>query len=200
MMKLALLATLAGSAAAFAPAQTGTRSTALNADFSKELGVQMPLGYFGGGFLKDADQERVDRLREVELKHGRISMLAVTGYLVTYAGYRFPGAEDIPAGFAAWPALYASDDGKQVLAQMFLFLVTAEIANRSADWLDVEPEFVGDYRNGALDFGWDKFDDATKLKKRAIELNNGRAAQMGILGLMVHEKLGNVDQLLPPHF
>ena len=53
---------------------------------------------------------------------------------------------------------------------------------------------------GALDFGWDKFDDATKLKKRAIELNNGRAAQMGILGLMVHEKLGNVDQLLPPHF
>lgn len=26
-----------------------------------------------------------------------------------------------------------------------------------------------------------------KLSKRAIELNNGRAAQMGILGLMVHE-------------
>ena len=75
-------------------------------------------------------------------------MLAVTGYLVTYAGYRFPGAEDIPSGFAAWPALMATDDGKQVLAQMGLFLLTAEIANRSADWLDVEPEFVGDYRNG----------------------------------------------------
>jgi hypothetical protein len=29
-----------------------------------------------------------------------------------------------------------------------------------------------------------------KLKKRAIELNNGRAAQMGILALMVHEQLG----------
>ena len=43
---------------------------------------------------------------------------------------------------------------------------------------------------GALDFGWDKFDDATKLKKRAVELNNGRAAMMGILGLMVHEQLG----------
>jgi hypothetical protein len=38
------------------------------------------------------------------------------------------------------------------------------------------------------------------MRKRAIELNQGRAAQMGILGLMVHEKLGNVDNLLPPHF
>ena len=37
-----------------------------------------------------------------------------------------------------------------------------------------ENDFVGDFRNGALDFGWDKFDEDTKLKKRAIELNNGR--------------------------
>ena len=28
-------------------------------------------------------------------------------------------------------------------------------------------------------------------QKKAIELNNGRAAQMGILALMVHEKLDN---------
>ena len=44
-------------------------------------------------------------------------------------------------------------------------------------------EFVGDFRNGAIDYGWDTFDDATKLKKRAIELNNGHAAMMGILPL-----------------
>ena len=36
--------------------------------------------------------------------------------------------------------------------------------------------------------GWD---EATIAKKLAIELNNGRAAQMGILALMVHEKLDN---------
>ena len=36
--------------------------------------------------------------------------------------------------------------------------------------------------------GWDA---ATIAKKKAIELNNGRAAQMGILALMVHEKLNN---------
>ena len=45
-------------------------------------------------------------------------------------------------------------------------------------------EFVGDFRNGFIDFGWDTFDEETKLSKRAIELNNGRAAQMGILGLV----------------
>ncbi len=40
---------------------------------------------------------------------------------------------------------------------------------------------------------WDTFDAETQLSKRAIELNNGRAAQLGILGLMVHEKLGEID-------
>ena len=53
-----------------------------------------------------------------------------------------------------------------------------------------ENEFPGDYRNGALDFGWDKLDEATKTKKRTIELNQGRAAMMGITGLMVHEFMG----------
>ena len=45
-------------------------------------------------------------------------------------------------------------------------------------------------QNGAIDFGWDTFDAETKLQKRAIELNQGRAAMMGILALMVHDKLG----------
>ncbi|KAL7539759.1 hypothetical protein ACHAXR_009578 [Thalassiosira sp. AJA248-18] len=191
MMKTACLLALAGSAAAFAPAQQAPVNTAVSA-FKDELGAQMPLGFFDPmGFLKDADQEQFDRFREVELKHGRIAMLAVTGYLTTASGYRFPDfPADVPAGFGAWGALASTQDGKNVLAQMGAFFVIAEIVNRDADWLDNKAEFVGDYRNGKLDFGWDKFDEKTKLRKRAIELNNGRAAQMGILGLMVHEKLG----------
>ena len=36
--------------------------------------------------------------------------------------------------------------------------------------------------------GWS---ESKQSYKKAIELNNGRAAQMGILALMVHEKLDN---------
>lgn len=39
----------------------------------------------------------------------------------------------------------------------------------------------------------DTFTPEEQERKRGIELNNGRAAQMGILGLMVHEELPSHD-------
>ena len=141
--------------------------------------------------IEDGNQAKFDALREREIKHGRVAMLAVVGYLTTAAGIRFPGAENIPDGLASWQALLDTRDGQNVLLQMLAFFAVAEIVNRDAPWLDNEAEFVGDYRNGALDFGWDKLDEKTKLRKRAIELNNGRAAMMGIWGLVTHEMMGN---------
>lgn len=79
-----------------------------------------------------------------------------------------------------------------VWAQMIGTWTMMEMANRDFTGTG---EFPGDFRNGALDFGWDKLDEAAKKKKRSIELNNGRAAQMGILGLMTHEMMGNIDAL-----
>ena len=150
------------------------------------------LGFFDPlGLLKEGDQATFDDLREKEIKHGRVSMLAVVGYLVTAAGIRFPGAEGIPDGLGSWQALLDTKDGMNVLMQMGAFFVVAEICNRDAYWLDKKPaEFVGDYRNGALDFGWDKLSPASKMNKRSIELNNGRAAMMGIWGLVTHEIMG----------
>ena len=191
MKTVAAIIAFAGSAAAFAPAQSGKASTALNARptaFVNELGAMAPLGFFDPlNVCEDFDQAQFDRLREVEIKHGRISMLAVVGYLTTAAGIRFPGAEDIPDGLASFPALAQTQDGCNVLVQMAFFFGLAEIVNRPNEWSDVPPEFPGDYRNGAIDFGWDKQTDEWKMNKRTIELNNGRAAQMGILGLMIHE-------------
>ena len=190
-MKLAIATTLVASAAAFAPSKVAQTSTALNA-FESELGVQPPLGFFDPlGLLDDADQERFDRLRYVEIKHGRISQLAFLGQITTRAGVYLPGDIDtagtsfdsIPNGWAAVDAIPQAG-----LLQILAFVGALELAVMK----DVtgEGEFVGDFCNGALDFGWDTFDEETKLSKRGIELNNGRAAMMGILGLMVHEQLG----------
>ena len=200
-MKLAALSLLIGSAAAFAPASTSKVSTALNLDATKEIGVQTPLGFFDPLNVVGEDPSAVDdaefaRLRYIELKHGRCAMLAVTGYLVTAAGVRFPGAGDMPSGFAALDAIPG-----MVWAQMVATIFMMEMANGrlTLDGKDFTgtQEFAGDFRNGALDFGWDKQSDAWKDKKRAIELNNGRAAQMGILAIMVHEKMGNLGDVLP---
>ena len=192
MKVAALFVAFAATAAAFAPAQENRASSSLSAKpFADALGAQPPLGLFDPlGLVADGNSYKFDKLREYEIKHGRAAMLAVVGYLTTAAGIRFPGAEDIPDGLKAFPALLETKDGMNVLMQMGMFFAVAEIVNRDADWLDNKAEFVGDYRNGALDFGWDSFDEATKLKKRAIELNNGRAAMMGIWGLVTHEMMG----------
>jgi len=194
MMKIACLLALAGSSAAFAPAQqsAGANTIVASSQFQGEVGAMAPLGFFDPmGMLKDADQNKFDGLREMELKHGRVSMLAVVGYLTTASGYRFPNfPEDVPAGLGAWHALGATEEGRSVLVQMYIAILLAEIVNREASWSGVKAEFPGDYRNGAIDYGWDRFSEEDKLKKRSIELNNGRAAMMGILGLMVHEIIG----------
>lgn len=190
-MKIAILASVVVGSAAFSPSQQSCRSSLpLAATYADEPGVVAPLGLFDPcNLLNNADQERFDHLRSLELKHGRISMLAVVGYLVTYAGVRMPGLEDVPCGFAAWKAL--PDD---VVGQMGMTLILMEMANRDQKGT---AEFPGDFRNGVLDFGWDNQTDEWKMKKRTIEIQNGRAAMMGILGLMVHEGLGNIADIIP---
>ena len=192
-MKTAILASLIASACAFAPAQNAARTlVATKMAFEDELGAQPPLGFYDPlDLVGDGDQEKFDRLRFVEIKHGRISMLAVVGYLVTYAGVRLPGSidlsrtkfSDIRGGFAAFNDISGAGIAQLVAAVGFLELAVMKDVTG-------ENEFVGDFRNGSFDLGWDTFDEETQVRKRGIELNQGRAAMMGILALMVHEQLG----------
>jgi len=108
-------------------------------------------------------------------------MLGVVGYLVSEAGIRLPGDisydgtkfADIPAGFDALTSIPQFG-----LIQIVAFIGALELGVMK----DVTGagEFPGDFRNGALDFGWDLFTEEQKFQKRAIELNQGRAAQMGV--------------------
>jgi hypothetical protein len=139
-------------------------------------------------------EERYERLRYVEIKHGRISMLAVLGQIVTKAGIRLPG--DIDFNGTSFSSI---DTGAKAFSQvpaagwlqMFLFVGFLELFVMKDSANGAPPgDFPGDFRNGFIDFGWDNFTEQDKDRKRGIELNNGRAAMMGILALMVHEQLG----------
>lgn len=151
--------------------------------FESEIGAQAPLGFWDPlGLLKDADQARFDRLRTVETKHGRISMLAILGHLVTTAGIRLPGEiayglkfSDVPNGLKALEVIPGAG-----VAQIIAFIGLIEVG------FGIRKDDIEAAQLKAS--GWD---EETINKKLAIELNNGRAAQMGILALMVHEKLNN---------
>ena len=171
------------SAAAFAPASRIARSSALKMGFEDAIGAQAPLGFWDPlGLLKDADQARFDRLRYVETKHGRIAMLAILGHLVTSAGIRLPGEIAYGVPFSSIKAGLAAFDGIPLAgtAQIFAFIGLIELG------FGQRQEEIEAAQLKAS--GWDQ---ETIDRKVAIELNNGRAAQMGILGLMVHEKLDN---------
>ena len=194
-MKTAIFASLIAAAAAFAPVKQGQTSTSLAA-FEDALGSQPPLGFFDPlGLVEDGDQEKFDRLRYVEIKHGRICMLAFLGQITTRYGVHLGGNIDYSGNsFDSYPNGWAAISGPDAIPQEGLIQIVAFVGALELFVMkDIEGtgnEFVGDFRNGALDFGWDTFDEETKLSKRAIELNNGRAAMMGTLGLMVHEQLG----------
>ena len=179
---IVILASIVG-ASAFAPAARMARGSILKMSFESEIGAQAPLGFWDPlNFLEGADQAKFDRLREVETKHGRIAQLAILGHIVTTAGYRIPESitpgtdfTKIPAGLAALSALPADAIFGTLLT---VALIEGGYAARKDEIEEAQIRASG----------WDQ---ETLDRKLAIELNNGRAAQMGILGLMVHEKLDN---------
>jgi len=179
---LAILASFVG-ASAFAPSSVRSTSSALKMSFENAIGAQPPLGFWDPlGLLADADEEKFNRLRTVETKHGRIAQLAILGHLVTTAGYRLPTSltpgydlSKVKTGLAALTELPVEAIFGTLLT---VALIEGGYAARAEDIEAAQLKASG----------WDQ---ETIDKKLAIELNNGRAAQMGILALMVHEKLDN---------
>ena len=169
--------------AAFSPVARVARSSALKMGFESEIGAQPPLGFWDPlGLLADADQDKFDRLRTVETKHGRIAQLAILGHLVTTAGYRLP--ESLTPGYD----LTKVGAGLKALTDLpveAIFGTLLTVAVIEGGFAARKEEIEAAQLKAS---GWD---DETIAKKLAIELNNGRAAQMGILALMVHEKLNN---------
>jgi Chlorophyll A-B binding protein len=88
------LLALASSTAAFAPAQNKVvRSSSLAASALDDLpGSTPPIKSFDPvGYSKVGSDETLAWFRASELKHGRVAMVATTGYLIQAAGLHFPG-------------------------------------------------------------------------------------------------------------
>mmetsp|Transcript_1608 Transcript_1608/g.1906 ORF Transcript_1608/g.1906 Transcript_1608/m.1906 type:complete len:210 (-) Transcript_1608:235-864(-) len=181
-MKLAILTILAGSAAAFAPSAVKRASSSL-AVSELELGVTEPLGVFDPLGWLETEPEAFERRRAVERKHGRIAMAAVVGIIIhnnkiVFDGYISPSNDlkfsDIPTGIDGIFTVPTAG-----LAQILLFFGLVELA-----WLPAS-KYDGDYGVGW--FGEDIKDPEEKARKLNVELNNGRAAMLGIIGNMVGE-------------
>lgn len=187
-MKITILASLLGSAAAFAPAATKSSSTAVKA-YENEIGAA---NLSGGltvcwdplGFVEGQDQATFDKFRSLEIKHGRVAMLAFLGYASTWeTAYRFPGCESFSGGAKAITEIPPLD----LILPIFFVCGALE----TITFKQKEGSFPGDMGGGQYPVGFGplltKGYDETEIRTK--ELLNGRAAMMGWLSLVVHEQL-----------
>ncbi|KOO29316.1 light harvesting complex protein [Chrysochromulina tobinii] len=202
---LAFVSAAAGFAPTLTPvAPASMRAAPVRMGYETELGATGPLGLWDPlGLSSKASPAKFARWRAVEIKHGRIAMMATTGYIAQscfrFGGYLSTSANikfaDVPngiKGLAAVPPLG--------LAQILLFIGLMECGT----WRFYEGSWPGSVPAGkapgdvAGEF-WVRYTDpAEKKSKLNIELNNGRAAMMGITGMLMHDHL--TGSWVPPGF
>ena len=159
-------------------------------DASKEIGACDPLLFWDPiGFCESGTKEDFDRRRAVELKHGRVCMVAALGMIWPdlfgrFDGYLSPSADlkfaDMPGGIAA-----ISKIPTEGLLQILVFagvIETQLFKDKSfggpgfADY-GAEPGNFGD------PLGVNMYNDEMRLK----EINNGRFAMICVFGILAAE-------------
>jgi len=142
-------------------------------------------------------------MREAELKHSRVAMLAWFGWVATDGGFgvtlRFPGeiysVESIPHAYFAHDILVDQGSmGFLLLAVGFVEFVTSavliEVAKGEND------REAGDFGLDPLNFLKDKSEEEiNKMKLR--ELQNGRTAMMAFAGVATQSALVTSDHAFP---
>jgi len=199
-MKLAILASLIASASAFAPASTGARAstsiavTAKKSDALPFLGYPENLsGYVGDvGFdpLRFSDFAPMDFLREAELKHGRICMLAWTGFVTVDMGARiYP----LPEAYEGLTSVTAHDALVQqgAMSQIFLWCAVFEtVASISLIQMLYEESgrAPGDFGLDPLGFLKGKSEEEVDQMKLR-EIKNGRLAMLAFSAVVTQSVL-----------
>jgi len=191
----ATIATIVGQAVSKTNRKRSTRRSELHAfDPSQEVGAMAPMGYWDplhlmrDGFKNPTgeykSQETFNWYRAAELKHGRISMMAVLG-LVAGEGFKWPGFEDIPGGVAA----LSTEAGGAGFGMIVLIAGIFELDVLKQDPTK-EPGNFGD------PVGWTRMDDyGSKFwdyneEMRNKELAHCRLAMSGVITCFLLEYFG----------
>ena len=150
-------------------------------------GITKPLGYFDPlGFAKNKQQNELVKLREAELKHGRWGMISAVAIPITEL-------------VTHKEAIHVLDDANVVTIAAFSSLVGAsELQSMLLGW---ENPFTNssnyflmkkDYQPGDLGFNVKKSflgnDEEFMIN---AEINNGRLAMIGSLGMIAQELASN---------
>jgi hypothetical protein len=174
-------------------------------------GVTEPLGFFDPvGFSKDISEGRQRFYREVELKHGRLSMLAAVGILVAENFHPlFGGQIDVPAILAFQTTLQIGVRSEPsfvyavILFAIFIPEVFSVFTFNSP--FGGEPWSIReDHEPGNLGFdplGLKPTDKAELEEMQTKELNNGRLAMLGAAGMIAQELVNGdkiVDNIVDP--
>jgi light-harvesting complex I chlorophyll a/b binding protein 1 len=164
---------------------------------STDIGVTPPLGLFDPLNLLSRGPEAYRRYQEIEIKHGRLAMAATLGVIVTEAGIRLPGylsiSQDLP--YSSQPGSLDGAYFATPLAgwlQIVCFIAALDIAVFRQD-----PDLPAGDVVQDLPIEWVRYEDPeVKTFKLNVERNNGRAAMLGITGMISHVALGQ-DALFP---
>jgi hypothetical protein len=183
--------TAVASAVAFAPTSSRSKCAHLSMSITDLPGITAPFGFFDPlGLSKDWGAEEIAKVREAELKHGRVAMLAFVGIL---AGEAVEFSSPLYGDKIVGPAVYQFQEADQLTGFGFAFFIVGLISiieGLGVQRLWADGKVRTDIVNG--DLGWDplslKPDDEDKLAElQTKELNNGRLAMIGVAGAIVQE-------------
>jgi len=182
-------------------AAAAVESFKLPFDVTSEVGVCAPFGSPGEyvwdpfGETRDMDEEKFRWYRQAEIKHGRVSMMAITGILNQHY-WRFEGLQlekyegglgvgrldlrDLPDGFQAVTGGAGPYLGILILLVGIIELSASDEGREPGNFGD--PAYILYKQEDLYDTDW-----------RNFELNHGRLAMFGIVGALAAEYTTGLD-------